>query len=48
MEGKCQNCHEKDCELEEIETEKGKKMWCDACIEGYKIKKPPLIILKNL
>ena len=32
--GKCQNCKESECELEVVETEEGKKMWCDSCILG--------------
>lgn len=32
--GKCQNCREQNCELLEVETEKGKKLWCDACFTG--------------
>lgn len=31
---KCQNCYEKDCELEEIIIDGVKKWWCDACRQG--------------
>jgi hypothetical protein len=37
--GKCQNCKENDCELEEIEIVGEKKQWCDACREGYNLEK---------
>jgi len=33
----CQNCHEKGCELEEIEIVGEKKQWCDACVAGYNL-----------
>jgi hypothetical protein len=36
---KCQNCHEADVELEEIEINGEKKMWCDACKDGYLLEK---------
>ena len=32
--GKCQNCKESECILEVVETEKGKKEWCDTCVAG--------------
>ena len=35
--GTCQHCKEKECELEIVETEKGKENWCDACIEGREL-----------
>ena len=34
---KCSNCHEKDCELEEIIIDDKKKNWCDSCIVGYNL-----------
>jgi len=37
--GQCQNCKEKDCELESIIMAGKKKEVCDACAEGYRIEK---------
>lgn len=34
---KCQNCHEADVPLEEVEINGQKKLFCDACAEGLKI-----------
>jgi len=36
---KCQNCHERDIELYEIEISGEKKFWCDSCITGYNLEK---------
>ena len=36
---KCQNCHERDIELYEIEIEGIKKEVCDACRDGYLLTK---------
>jgi len=36
---KCPNCHEEDCDIEEIEIAGEKKLMCDACIDGYNLEK---------
>lgn len=37
--GKCQNCHEKNCVLEEIEYQGKTKEWCEDCRFGLEIEK---------
>jgi hypothetical protein len=34
---KCQNCCEVDNELVEVEIAGNKKLFCDACADGYRI-----------
>ncbi len=47
MIGKCQNCHEKDCELEEIEIDGIKKNWCEDCISGWNLEKQSPTMLQE-
>ena len=37
--GKCQNCGEKDQELNEVRFKGKEKQWCSCCIDGWKITK---------
>ena len=35
--GRCENCKEKDCELEAVVINGKEKEFCDACAEGWRI-----------
>ena len=37
MNGRCQNCGEKDQELEKVIFKDKEKQWCEMCVEGRKI-----------